>query len=104
MKYFILSIKIIKDDVFTLIQETENENVLTIFPNPTTGFIQFGNLLKTKNVDVIITDVFGNKVFSRKNLNVNEQIDLTHLTNGHYFVSFSIDSYTKVRKIVKFGS
>ncbi len=95
--------QIIKDDVFTLIQETENENVITIFPNPTTGFIQFDNLPPIKNVGVIITNVLGNKVLDREYLKVNEQIDLSHLPNGYYFVSFSIDSYTTVRKIVKLG-
>jgi V8-like Glu-specific endopeptidase len=95
--------QLIKDDINTKVEEPLKESIATIFPNPTTGFVQFDNLPKTKNVGVIITDILGNKVLSRKDLNTNEQVDLSHLPNGHYFVSFLIDNYTTVRKIVKLG-
>lgn len=95
---------IIKDDISTRLEDPLKMSRVSIFPNPTRGIIQIKDVPRVKNIDVTITDVFGNTVLSKNDFNVNEHIDLFHLPDGSYFVLFSIDSYVAVRKIVKLGS
>jgi hypothetical protein len=75
---------------------------LTIFPNPTSGkIIFFSESFKNDSFVVTVINLLGQKVFQTQNLsNTNNEIDLTGIGKGTYFVTFENDSKTITKKII----
>jgi hypothetical protein len=66
-----------------------------IYPNPSTGIIA----IKAENtVQINVTDVLGKVVFSASN--VSNNIDLSELQKGIYFVKISDDTKTSTQKLI----
>ena len=62
---------------------------MELFPNPTNGILNVNlNSNESLSISISIIDLQGREVYSMNNLNVNgelnQQIDLTHLSNGVY--------------------
>ncbi|MAS52270.1 MAG: hypothetical protein CMD20_03595 [Flavobacteriales bacterium] len=72
-------------DATTSIVENNSETKLSLFPNPSTNFIQITGLNQTENYE--ICDVVGSKIKQGFVTN-NEKIDVTKLTKGFYFIKF----------------
>jgi len=87
----------------TGISDENENNDISIYPNPTTGIITIGNLARTGQVwSIEITDITGKIVFQ---LSINHQqssieLDLSELKNGVYFINFSGKDFNQVKKIV----
>jgi uncharacterized repeat protein (TIGR03803 family) len=65
-------------------------NQLSIYPNPTSGEIIVNissSVGEVKDWNLRITDVLGRAVYSKLSLNYNNDIDLSKLPNGVYFVT-----------------
>ncbi|MEM7101756.1 MAG: T9SS type A sorting domain-containing protein [Bacteroidota bacterium] len=77
------------------IEEVIRENSLMVFPNPSSGFIEVSyDLLSSEDVSYHVTNVLGQQLYNtnQKRLRglVNDQLDLTHLSTGVYFLTIRI--------------
>jgi len=64
---------------------TLNSKNITIFPNPSSNFIQISGLTKTEKY--ILYNTIGTTINSGS-ISKNEKIDIKNLTNGLYFLKF----------------
>jgi hypothetical protein len=69
-----------------------NTSKLTIYPNPTTDFLN----IKGSYASINIYDVFGKLVLTSKS---RKSIDVSNLSNGVYFVNINTENAITVKKI-----
>ena len=70
-------------------------NQITVFPNPTTGFI---NIATSLQVDVSLYNTLGQLILQENNA---KQIDITSLSNGMYQIILTYDGNKFTKKIIK---
>ncbi len=80
----------------TGINNTNNINGLTIYPNPANDFIEIKTDLKYNNISII--DVTGKTI---KQVNSNNKIDISNLTTGIYFIKIIGTENAIIKKFVK---
>ena len=69
-----------------------NENKISIFPNPTNNFITIQNRQNlTDNFEFKIVDLTG-RIVKNGNSKFNEQINIESLTSGNYIIQIQTDS------------
>lgn len=76
-----------------------SRNSITLSPNPSTGIITISTN-NGNNVDLIIVDITGKKVFSKANVINNESINLSSLQKGVYLAKIISEGNEEVKKIV----
>ncbi|MCK5028872.1 MAG: T9SS type A sorting domain-containing protein [Bacteroidales bacterium] len=76
-----------------------NEEI-KIFPNPTKGLITL-DLGNKKAEEVRITNVDGKTVALTENISETREIDISHLCNGIYWISITIEGEVHTSKIIK---
>jgi hypothetical protein len=88
----------------TGVEETLPGGLLSVFPNPASG--HFYICLKSEkytNAVISIHSVLGNEVYHEK-LNIgmgkNEELDISRLDRGMYFISINVDGVHAVKKII----
>jgi len=90
-------------EVISLKEISNSSFDFKIYPNPSTGIINFETEGQINNYELKVFDVLGNCVFIQNNYNTvtPKSIDLTGLNNGVYFINI-INSNTKAvnQKIV----
>jgi len=79
----------------TSVDYPESSENISIFPNPSSQFIQFN---AKKTIDVALFDMSG-KLLLAKMVMPNEQIDVSSLNNGIYFITINIDHKMYHQKI-----
>ena len=86
----------------TSAQEINNNNKISIFPNPTAGLVTlyFGTIQPQK-ANVKIYNLQGKKILSETFRSDEETIDLTGYLEGMYLVEVSADEKVYIRKICK---
>jgi len=85
------------DDVLVSVNEITETNTNTLFyPNPSTGIIF---LSKVTPLQILVFDVFGKKVAELPKA-VYNKIDLSHLSNGVYFLNISDNNTSQIEKII----
>lgn len=72
-------------------------NKISVYPNPTKGFITINT---ENNVNVSISDITGKVVFTKNNVSKNESINLVGLQNGVYFAKITADGINEIKKII----
>jgi hypothetical protein len=72
-------------------------NSISLYPNPTTGIVKISS--KTA-VDVTITDVTGKVVYTAKQINDENAINLSALQSGIYLARIIDGSKEKVQKLI----
>ncbi len=73
-----------------------NQNELTIFPNPSTGIVTIETgLNENKNYVVTVLDAMGKNIITAEN---SKTLDLSNLENGIYFISVISENQTSVTK------
>lgn len=79
------------------------EKGLTIYPNPGTEkvTIEFHNEMKNGSVDLVITDLAGNKILEQKMTSRHAQIDINDWASGLYFCKIIDEDLILTQKIVK---
>lgn len=83
---------IIDDDLFT-----QKENMLTIFPNPATDFV---NIKSKESInDISIFDSNGRRIIEKHINDYNYSLKLSSLNQGVYFLKFDLEDETLVKKI-----
>jgi M6 family metalloprotease-like protein len=80
--------------------EDQNDEI-TIYPNPTTGKLTIESKdLVIKNIEIL--DIMGRKVSSHQPISSShQQIDISHLTTGIYFVQLQTANGMITKKVVK---
>lgn len=84
----------------TSTRKVENENSITIFPNPTTDYFQIKNISSGK---LLIFNNLGQVVLETE-LTSNLRIPIQHLSNGHYKVVIIDDSNRSVGQLIKISN
>ncbi len=96
------------DNNKVIMQSTFNEHIptlgvtnntlenISIFPNPSNGYLNFNS---NEDLNVVIYDVLGKEVFSSL-VNQNEEINISHLSNGMYIVNLSDGTNVSSKKLI----
>jgi hypothetical protein len=89
--------------VTTGINETEPNDLVSIYPNPSTGVITVNHKINPASEPVItLSDVLGKTVLTNSMNSNMEQIDISSLPQGIYFATInSKEGKSKTMKIVK---
>lgn len=86
------------EEIITGIRETENTEKTTVFPNPTTSSISIKNI--DRETEYKIFNVSGEIVLNGIISELNE-IKMTELQTGIYFIELKNDNMLTVKKIIK---
>ncbi len=73
-----------------------NNTETSIYPNPTTDYININS--SEKNNTIKITDLTGKEIFNGINTN---KINVTHLTKGIYLINIKTDNSESIQKFIK---
>lgn len=66
------------------VQENELANGISMYPNPTSDYIQFKGIT-TETIDVSVYDILGKQIINQT-INSNNALDVTNLQNGIYIL------------------
>jgi subtilisin-like proprotein convertase family protein len=76
-------------------------NLVKIYPNPTKGFVSIQlPLMLNSESKINLIDIQGRTILSKENNQQTTQIDLSHLTDGIYFIAISYQNQKVVKKII----
>ncbi len=100
-----------EDGIYSIIEISKGINnienaqeIVTIFPNPSEGMFNISIEGVSGKVQMKVLDVHGNDycIFELKGTNniITKKLDLKDLAAGVYFISFSSEDFSEVRKIV----
>jgi bilirubin oxidase len=78
--------------------ETENEEMISMFPNPSDGFFTISATKKITKIE--ITDVIGNVIYQTPINNFEATIDLSENAKGVYFVKVFHNEESSMQKAV----
>lgn len=84
-----------------LATEDFNEINFQVYPNPTTDYISIQRKDDSSDMEMEVFDVLGKKVFIKQTIENGNQIDISHLKAGIYFLRITVGYSSKVVKIVK---
>jgi hypothetical protein len=90
-------LKITYSDKVASITKPENENTISVYPNPANNLLFILNTI-TNSAVVEIVNLQGQRIYENYNVSNNEAIDISNFSTGVYFVS--VNGLT-VNKIVK---
>jgi hypothetical protein len=84
------------------VQDFENESVMKMFPNPTSGTINIQINQYVGKVTIQVSDLTGRVVYTLKNADFegNKTLNLSTLNNGVYIVSVKGDDLNYVEKVI----
>ncbi len=82
----------------TQTKDVENELTIYIYPNPSIGLLNIKLPVDSKNYFYTIYDILGKEV--TKPRKVENQIDLTTINSGIYFIKVTKGNQNTVFKIV----
>ena len=80
--------------------DSDNLNILTIYPNPAESFINLELSSDISVYDVSIIDLMGKEVYNYNSLS-STRIDISSLEVGNYFIVVNSDSGKQLGKFVK---
>lgn len=70
---------------------------ISVYPNPTRDIL---NITNAENADVQVFDILGKMILSKNSLSLNEQIDVSSLHAGAYFLKISKDGNVTTKKFI----
>ena len=80
------------------IKTITNNELISIFPNPTSGILNINAIEASSSVEVY--NVIGDKVYTSSLVKGNNVIDLSSLSNGAYFVKLNSNGTITTKKVV----
>ena len=86
-------------DASLSIDDKKKVQEIKMFPNPTTGKIAIKNL--PVNSNLTISNIYGATIRKIININTNDDIDISDLESGVYFISNKDKNNHFVKKIIK---
>lgn len=77
-------------------------SLLNLYPNPTSGTVNFSSIIELSSIDISVFDLNGREVYTGEFNNVvSGQIDLSQLFKGIYVVQYKLNnSVTETQRIV----
>jgi len=78
-----------------------SDSKLSIYPNPSSGMLNFNVDEVLENANLQIIDISGRIVFTISDFNSNETINISNLKSGIYIVKVNHDGKTFSQKIIK---
>lgn len=85
-----------------LAEPSDYQDYYTLYPNPAHNFITIKpKEINISNYSISITNILGEKVFTNKLLNNNENIDISRLVNGVYFLIIKDNINQIIKKFIK---
>jgi hypothetical protein len=80
------------------VQESDGANFISVFPNPTSGFI---NVMLDGDMNTVkVYNIVGEEIFAQQTSSKNLNIDLTEFPAGVYMIEVSCNTTKYFRKIV----
>ncbi|MEO8759789.1 MAG: T9SS type A sorting domain-containing protein [Bacteroidia bacterium] len=80
------------------IKEVNHSTAFTIYPNPASNNITISSDKELETITIYNT--LGEVVFQTKNKNIQQQIDISTLTDGIYFVNSSVNGISFSQKLI----
>ena len=77
--------------------DNDDFTAVSIYPNPTSGYIQISN---AKDLNLNIYEINGKQIYHSKLSSNHEKIDLSHLANGMYLVKIYFKDKVDTRKLI----
>lgn len=80
-----------------------NENTISVYPNPANDFLNFSGLKKNYNYSIELTDILG-RIISTETIsqtNTSFRKNIHQLSTGIYFIKISFEDGYKVFRFVK---
>ncbi|NOZ36129.1 MAG: Omp28-related outer membrane protein [Chlorobi bacterium] len=74
-----------------------DENNFSVYPNPTTDIIKISNI---GSADMKIYDLIGNLVLAQKNISNGQNINVSNLKNGTYFIKLTTENNVRTEKFI----
>lgn len=74
-----------------------NAESISLYPNPATSVL---NLRNAENADIQVYDLLGKMIFSKNDVSMDEQIDVTKLQTGTYFMKISKDNSVTTKRFL----
>lgn len=80
----------------------QNEDLITVYPNPTKGFVTISMNQFIGKINIQIIDINGRIVSDMKNIDFNQQkeIDLSNFQSGVYILKINSESVNVTKKII----
>ena len=72
-------------------------NGVSIYPNPANSVL---NIANAENASIEVFNMLGQSLYSKSNISLNEQINVSHLTEGTYFVKIANGEAVKTSKFI----
>ena len=83
------------------LKENNIENIISIYPNPSNGFINISSKINLKDAMITVLDLTGKEVLTLNYSSLkNQSIDLNNLSDGIYFIKIKNMYYSVSKKIV----
>lgn len=84
------------------VEDVQKQNGITVFPNPTSGFVTIQNSKNSNLKNVEIYNVAG-QMIQRFNINnaKNASLDMSQLTNGTYILKVNSETESNSVKVIK---
>ncbi len=91
--------------VFTInepvgLNDVDANNLFVMYPNPTSSLVEL-NFTYQSNKTITVTDVQGKVCIQFTSNQINQQIDVSALNNGLYFVRVDDETGTSIKKLIK---
>lgn len=83
------------------IDKIDNENIISVYPNPASETISISFLPRTVNIFYKICDITGRELERNNIIIPNQSISLKNYNNGIYFLKISMDDKIFTKKFVK---
>lgn len=78
------------------VNEAALENI-SIYPNPTQNILNISN---AETSDIQVFDMLGRMILSKENISLHEQLNVSMLTVGTYFIKISKEGNTTTKKFI----
>lgn len=76
-------------------------SAINIYPNPTNQLLNYSFSEEIVLKDIVVYDVSGKKILTKESNLSSNQIDVSGLSSGIYFVTFNTDNASLTKKFVK---
>lgn len=80
--------------------QTITANDIGIYPNPSEGYFDIKLPQELINSSLIVKDVLGKTILDKKNLSLEDYIDISIYSKGIYFLSFNNEVINITKKVV----
>jgi hypothetical protein len=86
-------------DLTHLAVEELNQQEISLYPNPSHDYVFVQNI--KEGAEILVTDVYGRIVFSLKNGNTSESIQISEWNSGTYFITIGNDKFSSRGTFIK---